>query len=197
MAIHEILLKTRSQLRVTVYSSTLLPRVDSVKIFDAIAKPLCDLKPLLLGSSSMFLTPDKFDEWFATTTKNESSLDAGEDCRAQYAYRFQDVATVDAKARESFAAELASALRGFLDSADSEKTLTVQISETISLDRYVIDIDRVERNQYRDVSLIGTARYAEDAPPVGLIPGEIRLSISDVQSFDAKFDQTKLQRALE
>ena len=189
--LQQLFLKTRSRLDVSVYSKLPLSGADSVRIFDAVAKPLCDLEPQLFGSSSMWLMPDKFDAWFAAKSKNESNLDAGEDCQGQRAFFTQD-AKIDHQARQAFTIELVSVLKDYLESSDREKSLVVQLS---SSEQYVVDVDRIQRGSY-STNIIGTARYADDVPRVGNLAGEVSFTVSQVKSFDAKFDQTNLQRSL-
>lgn len=191
-AVQELFLKTRSHLDVTVYSKLPLSGVDSVRIFDAVAKPLCALKPQLLGSSNKWLTPDKFDAWFAAKVKNELTLDAGKDYQGLPAYYIREFPKIDANARQSFKFELVSALKGYVDSSDKEKSFVAWLDNA---ERYVVDVDRIERNQY-SVDIVGTARYAEDVPRVGILAGEVSFSIGQIKSFDAKFDQTEIQRSL-
>ena len=135
--------------------------------------------------------PDKFDAWFAAKSKNESNLDTGEDCQGQRAFFTQD-AKIDHQARQAFTIELVSVLKDYLESSDREKSLVVQLS---SSEQYVVDVDRIQRGSY-STNIIGTARYADDVPRVGILAGEVSFTVSQVKSFDAKFDQTNLQRSL-
>ena len=88
------------------------------------------------------------------------------------------------------------ALRAFLASSDPAKTFVVEIDDDSTSTRYVIDVDGIERRDFGDVNLIGKARYAKDVPRVGLIRGELSLSLTSVTGFNATFDQEKIERKL-
>ena len=142
------------------------------------------------------LTPEKFDSWFAAKSKDETTLDASDDCRSVVAYHVGDIPEVAVEVREAFSLELGEALRAFLASSDPAKTFVVEIDDDSTSTRYVIDVDGIERRDFGDVNLIGKARYAKDVPCVGLIRGELSLSLTSVTGFNATFDQREIERKL-
>lgn len=194
--IQELFLKTRSRIDVSVYSSHPVSSAESLRFFDLIAKPFCDLQPQLFGSSNRWLTPDKFDAWFAATTKRESELYVSGDFRGIPSSHYRDVPEVDNEAKEAFKLELASSLQSFIASSDIEKSFVVQLKDDSEANRYLIDIDRIKRNRFGDVSLVGTVRFAENVPQIGALNGEVSITPSQIVRFQAAFDQQEIEGEL-
>ncbi|QEG22546.1 hypothetical protein [Mariniblastus fucicola] len=161
----------------------------SLQLADRLARPMCSLKPLAFGRDYYWLDQSVFESWFEAKKKDRKRLFATKECKGIWSYpEEEEAADVEAKSLD-FQIELSSALKSFLASNDDSKHFDVEVTATDSMSRYLVRVNRVKRDSYGNINLIGTARYAKDVPQVGLYRGQLSIPISQIVSFNAKLDQ--------
>ena len=191
--------KAKTRIDLTIWPKSPMSSAESMKLVDGFGKPMCKLKPILFGRAYFWLSSDKFDAYFNATSKRENALRVSESCRGIWSYPLtQPKGSVDqSSASQSDVAEfqekLVAALRRFVASKDPAKSFVVATPIETEAKRFEIKVDRIKRNSWGGVNVIGNAEPMKNVPEMVVPQRQVSVAVSNIVRFEASFDQESIR----